>query len=353
MQRMGQIVVAAFMLFSLVPHVGLSDDTLVPPSIEGIWLRPSHTYPAEPMWGHADGLRIGLWPLPGPRGLLRVYAPYLGHDHDRMINYLAIEPIVQGATYRSYSELEQSRLDGVQGLRFWSTDDPDNTTPRDPRHPSRGTVSHDGDVETLSVSIVVEPFRSGARIVLELVFRSDRPYEVGITTYARDDSVPLSTCIVTATMGNFARLRTLHLAGETRSALDMWPGFSGVDFAEHRCFALSEMVRNPSGDALFVATPNEAAPWNATYAPGTFIGWEYYGDAATQYWRREEPPSALKGCVNARATYWASEAKIPGGISFENFELTEPFVDGNQFWFGVTPGPYEPPVEVVRSAGEP
>lgn len=338
--RPGWIAVLLLGILLLSIH-GSAQGVLHRPVIDGHWLRPSDRYPAQPMWGHADGLRVGLWPLPGPRGLLRVYAPYLGHEEDRMINYIAVEPIVTGGVWRSFSELEESLLDGVQGLRFWSSDRPDDEDPRDPRRPSRGTVASEGDVETLCVYVFLEPFRSGARVFLQLEFRSDRPHEVGITTFTQDGSARLSTCVITATMGNFARLRTLHLAGGTRSALDMWPGFSGADFAEHICVPLSDLLRTAAGDALFVATPNERSPEDATYAPGTFIGWHYYGDVATQYWRREAPPSGLKGCVNARATYWASNAAIPGGISFENFELIEPFRNGNQAWFGVEPGPYE------------
>ncbi len=41
--------------------------------------------------------------------------------------------------------------------------------------------------------------------------------------------------------------------------------------------------------------------------------------------------------VNARAIYWGDTGRIPGGVSFENFELQVPFADGQEFWFGVTP----------------
>ena len=311
------------------------------PVINGNWVRPSEVLPAQPVWGHAEGLRIGLWPMPGPRGLLRVYAPYLGHVAERMINYIAVEPILVGRNWRSYSELEESVLDGEQGLRFWSANSAENASPLDPLAPARGTITEDGGVETLSVYVFVEPYRSGARVVLRLEFRSDLPYEVAISTFTQAASEPLSACIVTATMGNFARLRTLHLERGTRSSLDMWPDFTGSDFTNHSCFELDDLVLNPAGDALFIATPNEEHPDEATYAPGTFIGWEYYGDVATQYWRREDPPSELRACVNARTTYWASNARIPGGISFENFELIGPFQEGNQSWFGVAPGRYE------------
>ena len=42
--------------------------------------------------------------------------------------------------------------------------------------------------------------------------------------------------------------------------------------------------------------------------------------------------------VNGRQTYWASDAPIPGGVAFENFELEAPFVAGQEFCFGIIPG---------------
>jgi hypothetical protein len=41
--------------------------------------------------------------------------------------------------------------------------------------------------------------------------------------------------------------------------------------------------------------------------------------------------------VNGRTTYWGGNAPIPGGVSYENFELEAPFTAGQEFWFGVTP----------------
>lgn len=304
-----------------------------------VWVRPSSEHPTQPLWGHADGLRVGLWPMTGPRGLLRVYAPYLGHAEDRMINYIAIEPVIQGSMTRSFSELEVSHLDDVDGLCFWSADSPNDAEPRDPTEPARGIIGYDGGVETLTVTIFIEPYRSGAKVVLSLTFRADRPHEVGISTYTAEDSEPLSACIVTATMGSYARLRTLHLReGTIVQAGKLWPGFEGSDFTSHACFTLDEMLMTANGQALFVATPDEADPEVAEYAPRTFIGWEYYGQVATQSWRSEDPHPLVRGCVNGRTEYWASRSPIPGGIAFENFELIEPFREGATFWFGVIPG---------------
>lgn len=41
--------------------------------------------------------------------------------------------------------------------------------------------------------------------------------------------------------------------------------------------------------------------------------------------------------MNGRYTYWASKSPIPGGIAYENFELTEPFQSGQSYIFGITP----------------
>ncbi|MBN1858293.1 hypothetical protein JW848_03705 [Candidatus Bipolaricaulota bacterium] len=321
---------------STVVTQGTSDRAA--PEIDGIWVRPSHEIPAQPVWGHAEGLRVGLWPLSGPRGLLRIYTPYLGHESSRMINYIAVEPVLTGQIARSFSEMEDSMLDLGQGLRFWSADSPGDFAPRDPTTPARGVITREGNVEILTVYILIEPYRSGAAVYVRLRFRSDRPYEVGIATHTRPGSADLAACILTATMGNYARLRTLHLAEQTVQAGELWPVFSGDGFARHRWFSLDELIRTPNGGALFVATPNEPNPADAEYEVGTPWDWRYTGQVATQYWRHEDPLFQLRASVNGRTIYWGTESAIPGGVAFENFELIELFREGAEFWFGVVPG---------------
>ena len=106
------------------------------PLVEGRWVRPATAATtaaamtttaaagatqsaAEPTWGHAYGLRIGLAHADrGPRGLLRVYTPYLDQPAGRVINFIAVEPTPRGREQRGLSELERSTLDGVRGKRF-------------------------------------------------------------------------------------------------------------------------------------------------------------------------------------------------------------------------------------------
>ena len=312
-------------------------EELAPSEIEGLWARPASRSLAQPVWGHADGPRVGLAPMPGPRGLLRVYAPYLGQPPGRMINFIAVEPIVVGQQRRGHSELEPSQLDGVRGKRFWSVDNLDDLSPRPPEHPARGVISRQDSVETLEVFILVERFNNGAHPYLKLRFQSDRPHEVAISSFARRDSKPMRSCVLTATMGNYARLRRLHLADRIVLSTDLWPRFDGGGFAPARRFSLEQLTRTPDGHAVVEATTNEKTPEEADYAPFTFRGWKYQGQRAVQYWRCEDPHEDLSVGVNGRTKYWASKSPIPGGISYENFEMVAPFVDGQRFWFGVKP----------------
>ncbi|HTL51735.1 MAG TPA: hypothetical protein VL860_04075, partial [Planctomycetota bacterium] len=153
--------------------------TMAPPLEDGPFLRPQDKPNAQPVWGLKEGLRVGLYPMRGPRGLLRIYAPALGLPEGKVINFIAVEPIVSGAKGRGLSELEPSPLDQNEpGLRFWSADKPDDATPRLPEdHPARGTVTKDGAVQMLTVYVFMENYKSGAKVYLRLTFRTDRPEE--------------------------------------------------------------------------------------------------------------------------------------------------------------------------------
>lgn len=318
----------------------VSRDTLTcmwePAAIDGIWLRPtSGTGPREPRWGHPDGIQIGLQPLPGPRGLIRVFTPYLDHPADRLLNFVAVEPIPLGASDRGFSELEPSRIDpGESGLRFWSIDNPSDAQPQPSQQPSRGLV--DDDAETLTIHILAERFANGAHVWVTAEFRADSPHEVTFSTHAHADSVELESCVLTATMGNWARLRVLNLSRGTVTSAKLWPEYRDIHFADHASFGLDELV-NDDGTVVFSAIPDEESPQTATYASDTAAHWHYQGDRATQGWRIADPHPAIRGQVNGRYTYWMSQAPIPGGVSFENLEIVEPFRDGARFTFFAEP----------------
>jgi hypothetical protein len=305
------------------------------------WIRPDGTPNAEPRWGHKRGIQVGLHPLGGPRGLLRIYAPYLGHPADRLVNFVAVEPIVAGQTERGYSELEHSSLDGEDGKRMWSADSP-STAIRSTAIPStaaRGTTETIDGIERLQLFVMVEPFDNGADVYVRVTFRADRPHEIGLAAFRSERSAQLESCVLSATMGNFARLRRLQLADRIVTPADLWPEHDGDGFTEHARFPLSELGRTADGDAIVSAMPDEERPQDAHYAAGTAEHWKYFGARAMQIWRASGPTPELEARVNGRTRYWASSSPIPGGISYENFELVEPFMQGREFFFSVEPLP--------------
>ncbi len=315
---------------------------LAPPTTNGIWVQPAQGTKAQAIWGFADGIRVGIAPMGGPRGLIRIYTPYLGHDHPEVTNYIALEPIDETNRIRGLSELEPSGLDGVRGKRFWSGNTSEAPSFPDRYYPASGVVAGEGDGQTLTVYIFCEKFDNGADIYVRLRFTADNPFRFEIAAFTNEGSAPLAECILTATMGNKARLRTLYLAdGQTKTSLGLWPEYRGSDFTPHDFTPASAMIADAHGGAWFVAAPDEEDPSVAVYVSDTHDHWKYKGAKATQYWYCGDVGPELKGVVNGRYCYWASRSPIPGGISFENFELTEPFREGQSYIFGISPLPAE------------
>lgn len=338
---MSKFICVSVLLLVFNPGIGQTTsqlwNELAPPDIDSIWVLPAQGKPAQAVWGHAKGLRVGLAPMPGPRGLLRIYTPYLGLDEGQMLNFIAVEPLPYGMTQRGFSELEMSDLDNRRGKKFWSANDSLGTAPGKEEYPASGIISYEVGVQSLTVFIFVEPFKNGAKVYLRLRFYSDHPYEVEISTFTKNDSKKLSNCIVTATMGNLTRLRTLYFEKYTKSAVELWSDYADNAFAPHAGFSLQDMIHDKNGYAYFIAAPNERNPQAVEYSSDTNAHWRYKGKFATQYWYSKNPDPLLQGLVNGRVVYWASRSPIPGGIAFENFELKEPFRNGAKFVFGITP----------------
>src|SRR5690606_4823394 len=109
-----------------------------------------------------------------------------------------------------------------------------------------------------------------------LRFYEDRPYEVEIAKYASEGSDELENFIVTATMGNYARLRKLYLKNETQSSTKIWPNYVGDAFTAHAHFPVQDFIDNQKGEVYFVAAPDEKQPQKASYGQDTNHHWKYY-----------------------------------------------------------------------------
>lgn len=291
-----------------------------------------------PVWGVRGGL---LWAIPpgelrprgGPRGLIRVGYPVLTNGGYDLINFIAVEPIVNG--HRGFSELEPSQTDGQPGKLFRAPRDGAGTN----RHElAPGTLTRlASGGEELAVTVRVERFQNGAHVRLVVTQRSDAPDEIKLAVHAEPDSAPLDYCMLTATMGNLIRARQLWLRDNVVSSLNLYARHRGDGFAPHRFYGVEELARVDGRDVLVAITTDEPNPAAVFPFPGT-RRWYYGGAPVTQYWRK---PAAtvrpdLCAVVNARYTYWLSSQPIPGGVSFENFEFKERFHAGQEFIFGIT-----------------
>lgn len=336
-RRLTYFLLIVFSIFTSLSITGQDFDNYSSYEKSGNWIQPSQNYPSIPVWGHIDGIRVGIAPTPGPRGLLRIFTPYLGLDEYKVFNFIAFEPIPKGYTNRGYSELEMSPLDNVRGKRFWSSNDSECTSPASPTSPASGLIETVNGKERLTVYIFSEKFENGAQTYVRLRFYENQPYEFELTAYKCEESVPLENFILSATMGNYARLRNLYLSDSVKSSLEIWPDYKDIHFTLHDVTDVNQMIKDSKGGVYFISDPNEANPKEAEYPKNTRSNWVYYGEKATQYWYKPSPDPELKGLVNGRYTYWGGRAPITGGISFENFEFKSPFKNGDIFIFGATP----------------
>lgn len=302
------------------------------------WIRPENAS-APLIWGRRGGILFGLpseGGLPGPRGLIRVgvISPHTGQP--QLLNFIAIEPVVFGAGSRfsrmAFSELEPSSLDpGLRGKRLWVGTDSDY----------RGTLSTVATspklIERLTVPISVERFTAnGSHVKIVISMDSDQPDELRLAVYQESDSPAIEELTLTATMGNFERLRWLFLKDRTVKSYVLFASETGDGFFEHENYPLDEMLRIGDGDAIVLCASNEPEPSSAMNTPTKF--WYYPLSRLTQYWRipAHDIEPDLRVRVNGRRVYWASHNPVPNGVAFENFEVRQRYKPGQIFIFGAT-----------------
>lgn len=305
------------------------------------WIRPAK--PGDPLvWGLKNGVVFGLpseGGMGGPRGLIRIgyYSPKLKWA-EQLVNFVAVEPVVKGDGSRfsrmAFSELEESQLDpGKHGKRLSLKEDASAYGGEIKKTRSRGKA-----VEQLIVPIDVERFaKNKAHVYVTASMFSDRPLEVQFQVNAYDDSPAIEELTLTATMGNFERLRILWLKDRAINSKSLYNGYSEDKFVERDSYALDQMLKTTAGDPIVLATSDEAQP-SAQYSKAALPHWRYQRPRLTQYWRvpASEVEKDLRVRVNGRRVYWASHNPIPGGIAFENFEIRQSYRPGQAFIFGMT-----------------
>lgn len=77
----------------------------------------------------------------------------------------------------------------------------------------------------------------------------------------------MAKCIITATTGNYARLRRFHLADRAVRSTDHWPSYRADAFTPAAVFEPKNLFRTPDGHVLVAPTTDEEEPQQARYAP--------------------------------------------------------------------------------------
>jgi hypothetical protein len=321
------------------------------------WIRPANAK-SEAMWGIGNGIVFSIWPTGvegdrentgGPRGLIRV--GYENNGTVYLVNFLAIEPVVSGKI--EFSEISPSLIDNQWGKLIWSGESETDTAYFGGAK-TRGIILHPDSlhpgVEELSVYLFMERFKNGAHPYLRLFIRSDNPGELGIEVFNHTGSAQMQRCAVSATMGNYSRLRKLHLKDKVIKSTDLYKGFNGTGFIERESYTVSQLWKAGNGDVLAVAESDEDLnslnSWPQERSYLNRAGWRYRPNLKlSQYWRKDasEYDFSLMLRVNGRAKYWSGGSvnkqdyiDIPGGTSFENFELREKYHPGQKVYFGIT-----------------
>jgi hypothetical protein len=269
-----------------------------------------------------------------------------------LINYIAIEPLV--GDDMEFSEVSPSIVDGKWGKFFWAADDT-TTGSFSPYASAPGTITHPDaihpEIEQLTLYVFMEKFLDGANPYLKLSIRSDRPGELGMQIFDRENSATMQRCALTATMGNYSRLRLLYLQNKVINARKLFAGYDDIAFVEKDPYPAGQMLRNKNGDFIAFAASDETltglASWPQQPAYMSHWGWRYRPFyTLTQYWRvpaAGTDSASLQVRVNGRAKYWSGDSPnrndyidIPNGPAFENFELRENYHRGQQFYFGLS-----------------
>jgi len=321
------------------------------------WIRPENAK-SPPIWGIHDGIVVGLWPASidgvnpnsdgGPRGLLRIGYEYKGAVY--LVNFIAVEPLVDGDM--EFSEVSPSRVDGKLGKLFWASNDTTGSFSTYASTP--GVITHPDaahpEIEQLSLYILMEKFIDGAHPYLKLTIRSDKPGELGLQLFNFPKSAAMERCALTATMGNYSRLRLLYFKDKVVDSRDLFKGYEDIEFAEKEPYPVGQMLKDKNGDPIVLAESNESfnelASWPQNPAYLAKWNWRYRPFfKLTQYWRVDAggyDPS-LQVRVNGRAKYWSGGSAeksnyvaVPGGPAFENFELRENYQSGQTFYFGLS-----------------
>jgi hypothetical protein len=305
------------------------------------WIIPDLAKGEPPRFGLKGGLQFGFYPGSldpnnknddgGPRGLIRVWSPALPGKNYCLANFIAVEPTAKDNPEWGSSELENSQSD-------WK---PGKVMTVDPNSVELKTIAL--GVQELSLTADVEKFHNGSHVKLDISERSDEPEQLHFKVHTAEDSAPLKDCVLTATWGNLTRSREIWLKDGIQNSLAIpsYRVYRGYDFAPDQFYGIDKLTQLPNGNMAAALTTNETHPDSIHPLFGS-DAWYWGAKPITQYWEVPNADKDLNLRVNGRFMYWNSKwaipngLEVPGGITYENFEMREPFREGQEFIFGAS-----------------
>ena len=287
------------------------------------------------IYGVRNGLCVAVYPNAldsrprgGPRGLLRV-----GYQEDgkfRLINFIAVQPLVHGAIGLSELELGSN---GMPGKSFWVGSGPTDGG-IGANGDVRGVVRQTAQSSVLSFALFVERFDNGAAPIVEVSLYENQPDRIRFRTYSGPGGSAMQRCDLSATMGNQSRCRVLWLGSHAVFAPELYSDYHDNGFVERAPYGLEALHETAFGDVVAAISPDEFQPREVW--PFANDAWHHKGAWMAQFWLKPRGTydASLQCRVNGRGMYWGGNSPIPGGLSYENFELQETFRPGQEIWFG-------------------
>ncbi|MHC1605311.1 MAG: hypothetical protein ACXQTP_05015 [Candidatus Methanofastidiosia archaeon] len=343
------VIITIFLLVTLIFSFRLNKERPQELSPETKWLLPED-FNNQPAWGIKNGIIISTWPADlggigggGPKGLFRIHKH--GSKGLGWVNFISVDPITDLGN--GWSEGE-SILFVPNPYERQNNPEQIITTklPSDYNNIATITCPEPG-VEQLNILFGIQEFNNKAKVYLTVHIRDDRPEEIEFRIFKHDNTTKIEMVRLSSTAGNFNHLRLLWLKDNVVDSKELYkeyqkqmtpkPGtkFSWKNsimlFGPVTTFEYDTLQKDSQGNLIVAITRNlddVEDYWN-----------EYFTRyKLTQYFKKYRGYYTEKSfvSVNARYVFWHTLTPIPGGISYENFELNEPFHQGQRLWFGAT-----------------
>ena len=314
-------------------------------------------------WGHRQGCKLTAimsYELQGTLGIEPDFRLILddAFRHRSALNALSIRPITD-----KYPDGEVPERAGVpaaptrQAIRYqvWDNLDASSTNPAQALSGSEkagGAMSADG--RYMRVFVHYDPFPSGAKPIVEVIFDAQQPHRIGLLPHQAPDSTPLRAVQFVSKLDSLVHLRQLWLLSESEQAeaatqkAEMVPlslVCSADSNGEWNTIAFSQLpnsqIASKPSKMLRLSSDIENFT-ELSYPPTVPRDWIYGGLPVSQAWYLPAEEAGAQGVrVELRATdsFPGTQSMIPGGQAVRNVRITVPMPAARAIWLAIEAPP--------------